>query len=148
MRKLIMKNSRGAALLQVLMLSALLAGLSVMVLRATLSRQVTARQTRHAVGAEAAVEACNAEIQNMWAVMNPETYKNQLSSCLMPTQQAMPAACGEIDPPTDHKTWYCGVNPYNSATKSYCVKAVIATREGGASSPCQISFAVEDGVNL
>ena len=75
------KNNRGAALLHVLMLSALLAGLAVMVLRATLSRQVTARQTRHAVGVHQAVTACIAEINNMWGLMTPEQYETSLSSC-------------------------------------------------------------------
>lgn len=139
------KNKRGAALLQVLMLSALLAGLSVMVLRATLSRQVTARKTRHDVGVHAAIEACAAEIYNMWAVMTPEQYKTRLSSCSLPPMPAGTQSCAGGAAASNE--WYCRVNPYG--TKTYCITAKMGPKEGGETeSPCQISFKVHDGVKL
>ena len=44
-------NKRGAALLQVLLVTVVLAGMATMLLRANLSRTTTSRQTRRAVSA-------------------------------------------------------------------------------------------------
>lgn len=139
------KNKRGAALLQVLMLSALLAGLSVMVLRATLSRQVTARKTRHDVGVHEAIEACAAEIYNMWAVMTPDQYRTNLASCSLPPMPTGTQNC--LGQAAAANEWYCRVNPYG--TKEYCITAKMGTKETGETeSPCQVSFTVHRGVKL
>ena len=139
------KNNRGAALLQVLMLSALLAGLAVMVLRATLSRQVTARQTRHAIGVHQAVTACIAEINNMWGLMTPEQYETSLSSCTMPPYPSGALACGEAAVAGE---WYCHVDPFSDG--GVCVTARMHTKNPAVdphiSSPCQIDFSIKDGV--
>jgi len=139
------KNKRGAALLQVLMLSALLAGLSVMVLRATLSRQVTARKTRHDVGIHEAIEACAAEIYNMWAVMTPTQYQTNLGNCSLPPMPAGTSSCSGGAAVSNE--WYCRVNPYG--TKEYCITAKMSGNDTGfTDSPCKISFSVKDGVKL
>lgn len=135
------KNNRGAALLQVLMLSALLAGLAVMVLRVTLSRQVTARQVRHSVGVRMAVSSCIAQINEMWAVMTPAQYEQSLNSCSMPPYHGNncdggAAVAGE---------WYCRVQPFN---QQVCVTARMRAKlpEDSTDSPCRIDFTVKDGV--
>lgn len=141
------RNSRGAALLQVLMLSALLAGLAVMVLRATLSRQVTARQTRHAIGVHQAVTACIAEINDMWALMTPEQYKTSLSTCTMPPFPSGGPACGESVVAGE---WYCHVDPFADGS-GVCVTARMhqkdPTKDLHIESPCQIDFVVNNGVD-
>ena len=152
------KNNRGAALLQVLMLSALLAGLSVMVLRAALSRQVMVRKTRHTIGLHMAVSACIAEINNMWAVMTPEQYETSLNMgaadwhdrCQMP-QKAVGTDCAGHAVSTADNAWYCRVRPYGST--EYCIKAQMFANDPtpGASetiSPCRIEYTVYNGTNL
>lgn len=137
------KNNRGAALLQVLMLSALLAGLAVMVLRATLSRQVTARQTRHALGVHQAVTSCIAEINDMWALMTPDTYKDRLSTCSMPPYPAGQPVCGDSAVAGE---WYCQVNPFAEGS-GVCVTARMRPKTTTeTNSPCEIEFVVKDGV--
>lgn len=59
-------NKRGVALLQVLIISAVLAGLSAMILRAVMSRTSTARQNRRTVSAQMIVESCMAQIYDTY----------------------------------------------------------------------------------
>ena len=155
------RNKRGAALVQVLMLSALLAGLSAMILRATLSRQMIARQSRHAVGARLAIESCVAEINNMFAVMSPDDYAamtsglgNSARKCSFPKLATGITTCDPENPTppssTYNRKWYCQVPAYGS---HYCVTATISSRAGSSAdptvpSPCKIDFTVTDGVNL
>ncbi|MBR5151340.1 MAG: hypothetical protein IKW71_00705, partial [Elusimicrobiaceae bacterium] len=59
-------NKRGVALLQVLIISAVIAGLAAMILRVTLSRTTAARQTRRTVSAQLLIESCMAEVNSLW----------------------------------------------------------------------------------
>ena len=61
------KNKRGAALMQVLLITMILAGMATMLLRASLSRTASARKTRRAVTAEMLIESCMAEVNALWA---------------------------------------------------------------------------------
>lgn len=76
-------NKRGVALLQVLIISAILAGISAMILRATLARQVTARQTRRAVKAQMVIEYAMSQINFMWAAKTPKAYAEHLDYCAL-----------------------------------------------------------------
>ncbi len=84
------RNKRGAALLQVLIISAVLAGMATMILRATLSRTVASRQSRHAVSGQMMIESCMAEINEIWASKTSEAYARDLAVCRMcdPTQDS------------------------------------------------------------
>jgi len=62
-----MKNNKGAALMQVLLITLVLAGISTMLLRVTLSRTTSARQTRRNSSAEVLIQACMAEVNSLWA---------------------------------------------------------------------------------
>ena len=53
-----LKNQKGAALLQVLLITVVLAGMATMLLRASLSRTSGARQTRRAVSSQLYINAC------------------------------------------------------------------------------------------
>ena len=75
-------NKRGAALLQVLVVSAVLAGMSAMILRATLSRAATARKTRRLVQAQMIIEGAMAQVNNLWAAKKPEIYARDLDACV------------------------------------------------------------------
>ena len=127
-------NKRGAALLQVLIVTAILAGMSTMILRLTLSRQLTSRKTRHTVSAQSVIESCMAEVNTLWAAKTPEVYAQDLKTCMM---------CAN-----------CEDNIYTCAnvaldTQSYVVKAKMEqnTDANSASSPCRITYTIVDAMD-
>ena len=78
-----LRNTKGAALMQVLLVTAILAGMATMLLRASLSRTTSARQTRQSVSTELLIESCQAEINMMWSQKKPETFQRDLAGCWM-----------------------------------------------------------------
>lgn len=76
-------NKKGAALLQVLLVTVVLAGMATMLLRASLSRSTSARQTRRTVSAQLLVHSCMVEVNALWAAKKPEVFQRDMSQCLM-----------------------------------------------------------------
>ncbi len=74
-------NKRGVALLQVLIVAALLAGMSALILRVVLSRTLIARQNRHTVSAQLLIDSCMNELNQLWAAKDAETYARDLEYC-------------------------------------------------------------------
>lgn len=68
------KNNKGAALMQVLLVTVVLAGMAAMLLRATLSRTITARHTRRSVSTQLMVDSCMAEVNSLWASKSPQAF--------------------------------------------------------------------------
>ena len=64
--------------MQVLLMTMILAGMATMLLRASLSRTVSARKTRRAASATVLIEACMAEVNAIWATKKPEAYLRDL----------------------------------------------------------------------
>lgn len=60
--------------MQVLLVTVVLAGMAAMLLRATLSRTITARHTRRSVSTQLMVDSCMAEVNSLWASKSPETF--------------------------------------------------------------------------
>ena len=75
-------NKRGVALLQVLIIAAVLAGLSAMILRVVLSRTLVARQNRRTVSAQMLIERCMAKINDDWERQPLEEYANALEGAI------------------------------------------------------------------
>ena len=73
-----MNNKKGAALMQVLLITVVLAGMSIMLLRVVLSRTSSARITRRSVLAEQLIEGCMAEVNSLWAYKTPEAFKRDM----------------------------------------------------------------------
>ena len=73
---MILKNNKGAALLQVLLVTVVLAGMSAMLLRATLSRTMTVRQTRRNVSTQIMADSCMAEVNSLWAAKSVATFRS------------------------------------------------------------------------
>ena len=80
-------NKRGMALLQVLIVAAILAGMAAMILRVSLSRTITVRQTRRTVSSQMLIENCMAEVNVLWAAKTPEAYARDLANCEMLPEQ-------------------------------------------------------------
>ncbi len=76
-------NKKGAALLQVLLVTVVLAGMATMLLRANLSRTTTSRQTRRMVSNQMLINACQAEINALWSLKDADTFAEDLSNCDM-----------------------------------------------------------------
>ncbi len=140
-------NKRGAALLQVLIVTAILAGMSAMILRLSLSRTITSRQTRHVINAQSVIESCMAEVNAIWASKTPTAYARDLAACQMcdPTADRTDegGACPAVDVKVGsydilaYKTHTCSVTL--SDTQTYQVLAVM-DNNGLTSQPCKITY--------
>ena len=85
------KNNKGAALLQVLLVTVILAGLAAMLLRASLSRSSSARQTHRVVASQLLINACQVEVNALWSIKSPDTFARDMSECWM-TCNAVPGS--------------------------------------------------------
>lgn len=127
-------NNRGVALLQVLIISAVLAGISTMILRATLSRTVMARQTRKTVSAQMLIESCMTQVNAWWAAKTPETYATDLNNCNI-CHSIGAGKCSD-----NMKQWTCAVK--GNDEQDYSVTATMS----GSGGSCQIEYTIIDGV--
>lgn len=146
------RNNRGAALLQVLILSAILAGMATMILRVTLSRSVASKQVRHQITAQKMIESCMAQVNMFWASKTPEAYARDLSQCQMCSTASVTNggdACSGTS--TDvagvnfpsNKVYDCGVIIGGNGKAAH-VHAVMS----GNNNNCQIEYVIPDGVDL
>lgn len=137
-------NKKGAALLQVLILSTILAGMVTMILRVTLSRTTASQKVQHQVKVQEKMESCMAEVNIFWASKTPEAYKRDLTACQM------------CDPTAD-SSGDCSSGSVNVSGKSFAgnrvyhctADGVVAVMENGDSNaPCKITYVVPYGTNL
>ncbi len=152
-------NKKGVALLQVLMVTAILGGLCAMVLRVSLSRTMASRKTRHTLAAQMAIESCMAEVNNIWALKNPTQYASDIQNCskIVPDWSGSSVtACDGGSPKTNE--WYCWVKPileYSGSTSAtsgtqYCITAKIESAGSESNSPCKITYTItnNNSVNM
>lgn len=111
-------NKKGAALMQVLLITLILAGIATMLLRASLSRTVSARKTRRTVTAQLLMERCMAEVNALWTAKTPEAYNRDWTNGNMYCSGNNGTSCST--------TYTCSIpNPYN-ASSPYTVIATFA----------------------
>ena len=72
-------NKKGAALMQVLLIALVLAGIATMMLRVTLSRTSSARQTRRISFATMLIESCMAEVNELWSSKTPIAFRRDMA---------------------------------------------------------------------
>ena len=149
-------NKRGAALLQVLILSAILAGMATMILRVTMSRTLSSKQSQHQIKVQKMIESCMVQVNMLWASKTPEAYARDLQQCQMcdPTKDgaANEGSCpqhelesnflGRTDVYKNH-IYDCGSITGEQGT-SRNVYAVIS----GNNNNCQIEYVIPNGVDL
>ncbi len=132
-----LRSKRGAALLQVLIITAILAGMSAMILRLALSRTITSRQTRHTVNAQAVIEACMAEVNTLWAAKTPVAYERDLAAC----QMCAPGTGDCVNTDNAHKKHTCtGVKLFDGGP-TYTVRAEMDS-SGLSEPPCKITYTI------
>lgn len=135
-----MLNKRGAALLQVLIISAVLVGLSAMILRATLSRTLSARRMRHTLSSQMIIENAMAQINARWASLTPETYAEYLEHCILKCDKADVASCAADDQYRTETVVVPGVDTTHTVTVRFA-------QEQGTDN-CIATYSIENGVDL
>ena len=117
-------NRKGAALMQVLLITIILAGMATMLLRVSLSRTASARKTRRASSANILIQACMAEVNTFWSSLTEEAFIKHMNkgkpyfSC-----SALDANgwCPDANRVTSH---VCQAStPYGAGTAQYQVTA-------------------------
>ena len=96
----ILKNKKGAALMQVLLITAILAGIATMLLRASLSRTASARKTRRQVSAQVLIQSCMSQVNDLWTAKNPTAFYRDMRDgtmyCSNPTSASTCPAANRI----------------------------------------------------
>lgn len=80
---MIKNNKRGAALMQVLLITVILAGITTMILRANLSRTSSARKTRRQVSSQVLIQSCMARVNDLWSSKSPEAFRRDMADGIM-----------------------------------------------------------------
>ena len=151
------KHNKGAALLQVLLVTVLLAGMATMVLRISLSRSSASRQTRHDVIQELLVESCMAEVNMMWNTKTPEAFERDLAGCWMNCSTAVSSDTNWKNT-KNYTSSSCysstdGINTTNATRYYTCtstadlptVYAIMSrVASGSDEGKCKISYALSD----
>ena len=143
----LIKGKRGAALMQVLLITAVLAGIATFILRASLSRTSNARRTRRTVMAHMLIGSCMSEVNALWAAKKPEAFFRDMDQCIMycnDSSSDFSQPCSESKKKTDY---VCTVEDPSveldgGAHPTYKVTALMTTKGSGATQECEISYTV------
>lgn len=136
-----LKNKKGAALLQVLLVTVVLAGMATMLLRASLSRATTARQTRRTVSAQLLVNACMAEVNAIWSAKTPEAFANDMRQCIMYCKTGM---VGGNCATASQVTSYTCQNITLEGSGTYTVTATMSGPQDSESGQCSLTYEIND----
>lgn len=138
-------NKKGAALLQVLLVTVVLAGMATMLLRASLSRTTTSRQTRRTVSGQMLIDACQAEVNTMWS-LKPEVYfTRDLKHCVMGCKNIKGVCVYEDGTlgPAGSREYKC--KPVTVQDVTYQVTATFTGTEPDAQTgQCEIKYEITD----
>ena len=138
----LMKNKRGAALMQVLLVTAILAGIATFILRASLSRTSNARRARRTISAHLLIESCMAEVNALWSAKNPEAFFRDMDECIMYCKNTdATSECSESNKVSDYT---CTIpDPEAGNNKTYKVVASMVSPETELGK-CQITYNIKD----
>lgn len=148
-------NKKGAALMQVLLITIILAGIATMILRATLSRTSSARRTRRAVSAQVLIQTCMAEVNSLWSKKTPEAFRRDLQGddngpYMYCTGGPCLAGAEECPCPKENRvyTYTCTIdNPYGGddyKVRAYFEKDNTASGASGGTM-WQLVYEIEEG---
>lgn len=143
---MIFKNKKGAALLQVLLVTVILAGMATMLLRASLSRTTAARKTRRTVSAQMLVNSCMAQINSMWAAKSPEMFARDMNQCIMYCKDTSTGTCPAAQV---EKTYKCNISLNGqtyTVTAAFDATGTDATIN--ADNKCKLTYTIESNVDV
>lgn len=133
-------NKRGVALLQVLIIAAVLAGLSAMILRAVMSRTLAARQLRKTVKGQMVIEMAMKEVHEYWAKQfaeDPVTAAENIANCRFELYED--PEDGEMKTRREQTFWV----PYPpKAEGTFAMEVAMVPEEG---KPCSIRYNITYG---
>lgn len=131
-------NKKGAALLQVLLVTVVLAGMATMLLRASLSRSTSARQTRRTVSAQLLVHSCMVEVNALWSAKKPEVFQRDMSQCLMYCNDPGAGTCANAQ---QERSYTCQEQTINGVT--YTVTANFENvSEANGRDQCKLTYEI------
>ncbi|MBR4682335.1 MAG: hypothetical protein IKP06_03415 [Elusimicrobiaceae bacterium] len=139
-------NKKGAALLQVLLVSAVLAGMATMLLRASLGRTSASRHARRPVIAETLIKRCQGEVTALWAAKTPQAFAYDLNRCIMYCRNSHSADCPTAD---RESVLTCGPYPFDRDNDTqvdinYTVTATMEDVTVNGEKLCQITYSLDD----
>ena len=132
-------NKKGAALLQVLLVAAVLAGMATMLLRVSLSRTSAARHTRREVTGQLLISRCQAEINALWSAKTQEAFARDLAVCGMYCQRMQNGDCTQYS--YNHVCEYA--IQIDGQQVEYTVTATMSPVTNG-NGQCKLEYKVED----
>jgi hypothetical protein len=133
-------SKKGAALLQVLLVTAVLAGIASLMLRATISRSTVSRQTRRIVSSQVLVDSCAAEVNVFWGAKIPVVFARDVKQCIMYCKSGdVTNDCIDSEKVTQYT---CQPKTYNGT--GYTVKATMSGNDGN----CRITYEVQSASTL
>ena len=127
-----LRNKKGVALAQVLLITVVLAGMAAMLLRVSMSRANIASQMNRRIMYQSLINACQAEVNALWAVKTPESFARDLSTCTMRRHGNVASA--------DRKFYYC--HPVTFEGVNYRVKAYFPDDAPDSDGKCHLRYAV------
>ena len=145
-------SKKGAALMQVLLITLILAGIATMLLRVNLSRMTSARKTRRTVSAQMLIQSCMAEVNQLWTSKNINAFYRDFEEyttssqrpymyCLNEQEGASDSVCAEAD---RVYTYECFIaDPYD-VSHPYVVTAQFEQNEAGV---WQLAYEITSGSN-
>jgi len=133
-------NKKGAALLQVLLVTSVLAGLATMILRANLSRTLSARQTNRTTAAHMLINACQAEVNALWTAKKPDIFVRDMASCWMTCTADIEGTC--VNGSNARRSHTCTIQG-GGANKIYSVEARFTTEIPGIEG-CKLEYSIKE----
>lgn len=123
-------NKKGAALMQVLLVTVILAGMATMLLRAMLSRSTASRRTVRTVSAQTLINSCMTEVNMFWSLKKPEVFRRDLSAGIMYCDKTGTAA--SCSPANKRYTYLCKETEFDGV--KFQVLAYFPTKKTNCSS--------------
>lgn len=138
-------SKRGAAILQVLLLAAVLAGVATMILRFSVARTASARQNRRLVTAQLAIQSCMTEVNELWMSKSPEAFERDINQCIFRCSGGDGANRANVacDGANQERTYLCQ-RSYDE-TEEHFITANMAQNDDGT---CSIEYTLPNTQNL
>ena len=136
----LMKNKRGAALMQVLLVTAILAGIATYILRASLSRTSNARRTRRTISAQLLIGSCMAEVNTLWAAKDPEVFFRDMDQCIMYCKDNTDDTQVACTNGNSVRSYTCRIKDGEKNNSVYSVVADMVKQNG----ECKVTYTVQD----
>lgn len=150
-----LSSKKGAAILQVLLAAAILAGISVLLLRSSLSRTSSSRQARREIAAQLEIESCMAEVNRLWAIKTPESFARDMGECIFYCNDSRKRVAEQCDPnhnndSTGVRTFTCQrITDDNNTTLRHQIIATIDYKDSSDHNKgCTITYEIQKAADL